>query len=108
MEIFTDQNFIMTNEQYQSGYLVDEYNGKYSLINAYIGKDGEVKKKWIYTIKNDAADKMLPWKIELGTKADAMNILNGIARLLNAEPDGPEEIPQHSNDNPQEFDGIPF
>ena len=111
MEIFADKNFIMTNEKFQSGYLVDEYQGKYSLINAYIGKDGEVKKKWVYTIKNDAADKMLPWKLELGNKEEAMEVLRGLARLMNAEPDGPEELPVHGQDSNTEGDGfqdIPF
>ena len=111
MEIFTDQNFIMTDERYQSGYLIDEYNGRYSLINAYMGKDGLPKKKWVYTIKDEKADKMLPWKLDLGTKEEAIEVLRGIARLLNAEPDGPTRLPEPPEESPvaaDEFDKIPF
>lgn len=112
MEVFADQNFIMTNDQYSSGVAVEEYKGTYSLISSYMSNSEEVKKKWGYTIKNDKADKMLPWKIELGERKQAIEVLQGLLRLLNAEPEGPMELPEHGrepgSDDGQGVDEIPF
>jgi len=42
--------FIQTNDEYNSGFMLDEYNGVYSLVEARLGtnKDGDeqIYKKW--------------------------------------------------------------
>ena len=111
MEVFADQNFIMTDERYNSGVMLEEYNGTYSLVNSWMSNAGEAVMKWGYIEKDKKPGKKLPWKIELGTKEHAMEVLKGIARLLAAEPEGPEELPDHNSQQdepgPQD-DMIPF
>ena len=74
-------DFIETDEQYHNGVALEEYNGKLSLVRAYMAKDGEVRVKWGYPEKNkEPISKSIPWKVELGTEQDAIDILR---RLLN-------------------------
>ena len=73
-------DFIETDEKYHNGVALEEYNGKLSLVRAYMAKDGEVKAKWGYPQKNkNPIEKAIPWKVELGPEQDAIDILR---RLL--------------------------
>ena len=120
-------DIIITNEQYRSGFVLEEYNGVYSLVNAYRKKDGETEMKWAYIEKrekNEATDKWegkpgkkIPWKIELGTRDEAIANLRRVLAELGAEPDGPERLqdygqPEKTDYTPQggepEYDDIPF
>lgn len=119
---------IITNEQYKSGFMLEEYNGTYSLVNAYEDKNGEAQMKWAYIEKrekNEATDKWegkpgkkIPWKIELGTRDEAIANLRRVLAELGAEPDGPERLQDYGQtekpgnypiegDNP-EYTDIPF
>ena len=70
-------DFIETDEKYHNGVALEEYNGKLSLVRAYMAKDGEVRVKWGYPEKNkEPISKSIPWKVELGYKEDAVSILN--------------------------------
>ena len=121
MEVFADQDFIMTNEQYNSGIKVEEYNGTYSLVAAWMGKDGDVALKWGYIEKDKKPGKKLPIKVELGDRDQAIEVLQAALRLMNAEPDGPMKLPKHQDyGQPEkpgsypieggepEYDSIPF
>ena len=117
MEIFADQDFIMTNEQYNSGIKVEEYNGTYSLVAAWMGKDGDVALKWGYIEKDKKPGKKLPIKVELGDRDQAIEVLQAALRLMNAEPDGPERLQDYGQSEkpdytPQggdpEYGDIPF
>ena len=115
-------DIIITNEQYRSGFVLEEYNGVYSLVNAYRKKDGETEMKWAYIEKrekNEATDKWegkpgkkIPWKIELGTRDEAIANLWRVLAELWAEPDGPERLPESSDGNRKssdpEYDDIPW
>ena len=111
---------IITNEQFKSGFILEEYNGVYSLVNAYRKKDGETEMKWAYIEKrekNEATDKWegkpgkkLPWKIELGTRDQAIKHLRDVLEQLGAELPGPERLPEGypiEGGNP-EYEDIPY
>ena len=109
MEVFAEKNFIMTNEQYQSGIKVEEYNGTYSLVSAWINQEEEVRLKWGYIEKDKKPGKKLPIKVELGSREEAIRVLQSALRLLNAEPDGPMELPEHPQDGSQPaYDDVPW
>ena len=115
-------DIIITNEQYKSGFVLDEYKGTYSLINAYQKKTGEVEKKWAFIEKREKnedtgewegkAGKKLPWKIELGTRDEAIKNLSAVLEQLGAELPGPERLPESSDGNRKssdpEYDDIPW
>jgi hypothetical protein len=111
-----DDKFIVTNQQYNSGIMLDEYNGVYSLSGARLGQDRDGNEKvwqdWGFRQTKDKKpmEKAMPWKITIGTKDEAIQNLKDILSLLGAEYDGPEKFdgtPADSGDNP-EFDKIPF
>ncbi|HZV47856.1 MAG TPA: hypothetical protein VFG06_11005 [Thermodesulfovibrionales bacterium] len=111
---------IITNEQYNSGFMIEEYNGVYSLVNAYMSKDGEEKMKWAYiekSVKDEdtgrwegSPGKKIPWKIELGPRDQAIDNLKKALRELVGSPDGPEQLPDTDGPAPDasEFSDIPF
>lgn len=86
-------NFIMTNQQYDSGILLEEYKDKYSLTSAYIGKDGQAQMKWCYRQEKDKDShenkpgKSIPIKLELGTKDEAIEHLKSLLVMLGYEFD---------------------
>lgn len=90
-------NFIMTDEQYKSGFMLDEYKNSYSLVAArQYDKDGELQtaKEWAFPQDKERKPraKAIPVKIELGPKDIAIKRLRQVLALLNGEPCGPEEI----------------
>jgi len=108
--------FIQTNDEYNSGFMLDEYNGVYSLVEARLGtnKDGDeqIYKKWGYTDKRVKGDdgkytnepgKKRPWGVELGMREDAIRRVREILVMLGDELPGPEEIPTGQPD-----DDLPF
>lgn len=97
--------FIMTDEQYKSGVLLDEYNGTYSIVQAKEQKDGEVYKKWCCPkiSKDKYADKDLPLGIRLGNLESAIDILESFLHELKGEAQ--EEEAQQA---PDTEDDIPF
>ena len=76
--------------------------------------------KWAYIEKrekNEATDKWegkpgkkIPWKIELGTRDEAIANLRRVLAELGAEPDGPERLPEGYpiEGGEPEYDSIPF
>lgn len=92
--------FIQTNDEYKSGFMIDEYNGVYSLVEAKVGSDGaKVFKKWGYVDKSVKGDdgkyhsepgKKRPWGVELGMKEEAIERLETVLAMLRGEPAGPE------------------
>ncbi len=114
---------IITNEQYKSGFMLEEYNGTYSLVNAYEDKNGEAQMKWAYIEKREkkgdkwegVPGKKLPWKIELGTREEAIANLKAALAMLGAELPGPEDFGNPDKQDHQnisggdpEFSDIPY
>lgn len=62
------EKFFITNAQYNSGFVFQEYNGAIKAVAAYQNREGEIIKKWMFTQGKDrkATDKTLPMQIEFG------------------------------------------
>ena len=110
----SNKGFILTDSRYASGIQLDEYNGKYSLVDAYMGQDkaGDEKvwQKWGFrqTKEKKAADKSMPWRIDLGTREEAIDILRQLLVMLGDELPGPERLPDSQPTGSPEFDDIPY
>ena len=96
-----NDNFILTNPEYDQGFAVEEYQGKYSLTSAYLGSDGQVRAKWCFRQEKDkesgknVAGKSIPIKVELGSKEEAVERLLEALALLDWHPPvaNPEDVP---------------
>ena len=107
------ENFILTDSEYKSGFVLDEYNGVYSLVEARQGTDEKVYKKWGYIEKRDKGDdgkyeskpgKKRPWGVALGMREEAIRRLREVLVMLGDEPDGPERM----DPLPANLDTVPF
>ena len=80
MEIFFEFDW----SKYGEGVMLEEYQGKYSLVAAVKGKGkGTVFKKWCYPQKDKKPnEKAIPWKITLGDKREAATMLQKILSEL--------------------------
>lgn len=87
-------DFIETDEQWHNGIALEEYNGKISLVRAYRGKNKEVYVKWGFPEKDKApTEKAIPWKVELGSESEAVEILTKLLQNLGGIPfSAPEPI----------------
>ena len=108
--------FILMNEQYGEGIAIDTYQNEISLVSARKKEEtGEIFMQWVYPVRNAdgksvPGEKMLPWKIRLGSREQALTILVKLAGILgvtlvvdkNADPPPPQGTPQ-----PQEFGTSP-
>ena len=103
------ENFYSLNTEWNDGVLLEEYQGKWSLVMAQ-DKDGTVYKRWVYPQKrvdkeNVPGDKAIPHKILLGNKDQAVQILSHFLDVL--QPGGMRS----DTPNPPPFDdddSIPF
>ena len=112
MNIDATNQFVMTSDKYKSGIQLDEYNDRFSLVQAYKSKeDGKIIQKWCFPQVKDKkpSDKSLPWKIDLGTRDEAIEILKEMLGFLGAALPGPERLPAASGDfDPGDPSEIPF
>lgn len=85
-------NFVKTNEKYGSGFVVEEYNGAWSLVEAKEGKE-KVYTQWCKRIfKNEVQDKAWPIKVSLGdTQKEALDNLRRAAEIIKKGPQKKEE-----------------
>jgi len=94
-------HFVETDEQYHNGVAIEEYEGKYSIVRANKGKDGQVYSKWGYPqYKKAPIETAIPWKIELGNKDQAISILQTMLTELGWR--------LGTNFEPVDDSGIPF
>ena len=75
------------NSEYNDGIGLEEYNGTYSLVSSRMGNDGKVYMRWCYP---QGAGKgagpiarAIPWKIRLGSRDEAIKMINRISAALN-------------------------
>jgi len=105
------EDFILTDEKYNQGVTLDEYNGVLSLVSCRKTDKGMVFMQWCYpqTRENDTnipADKSLPWKITLGDRFSAIGVLRELLHRLGDDPPSPEN---DMTENPwDDEDDIPF
>ena len=66
-------------DQYSNIIMIEEYEGKVSLVMGQLGKDGQAYKRWgkldIGTKAEPKYTKNMPWKVTLGTKEQAIEAL---------------------------------
>jgi len=79
--------FIQTDEKYNTGLVLDEYNGIFSLVSAFGPKgDFTTKLRWGFPQKKEGpAEKAIPWKITLGNRREAVEILTKIINELQVQ-----------------------
>ena len=69
---------------------LEDYQGKYSIVSTWEGKDGSVKPNWCF--RQDRVDgenvpgKAIPLKLYLGDKAAAVSTLLQLASALGGKP----------------------
>jgi len=97
------------NNQYHEGIEIDEYNGTISLVKANRADDGKVWKKWCYPQGRGKGagpiEKSLPWKIELGSRQQAVELLQKLLQAISGgmyddqipPPDDTQQGPPVSN-----------
>ena len=124
MASIEESKFVRVNEQYGDGVAVDTYNGEISLVSAKQNADtGDIWMEWVYPAKRAdgksvPGEKMLPWKIRLGSREQALTILVKLAGILGVNlvvGDGKPKLP-HGEPSAPEFghspsggdDDIPF
>jgi len=92
--------FIITDEQWNQGIHLDEYNGTFSLISAKQKEDGRVFDDWCKVRKGQDAytEKDLPMGVRLGDKEQAVEVLKQFIKALEGGGGQPEK----------ENDDIPF
>jgi len=74
------------DSQYGEGVMLDEYNGKWSLVSARQGKDGTVYMQWAYPQARDGTkkpiEKSVPWKVSFGSKEATISGLRHFLEIL--------------------------
>ena len=72
------------DSKYGDGIILEEYNGKWSLVGAQTGKDGNQYKRWVFPQGRDRqpTEKPIPLKITLGDRKTATDILKSLFRHL--------------------------
>ena len=83
--------FKYEESEYGEGIELEEYNGVYSLVSAR-ENDGKVYKQWGYPQGRGKGagpiEKCLPWKVKLGSREEAVKVLNQLVFELGGSRDG--------------------
>ena len=84
-----DKTFVETDMQYHNGVCINEYQGEFEICRAN-KKDGTVYIKWGFPQvgKDKPADKAIPWKVVLGSKSQAIEMLETFVSILKSESKG--------------------
>jgi hypothetical protein len=71
-------------DKYNNGPMLELYGDDYSIAQCrYSEKNDQVYMQWAYPqINRQPADKCLPWKIKLGSKDKAINILRDMIKEI--------------------------
>ena len=113
MPTIEESKFIRVSEQYGDGVAIDIYENVISVVAAKQNADtGEIWMEWAFTSKREdgksVPGKMLPWKIRLGSREQALTILVKLAGILGVKlaPSDGEPKP-HGTPKPQGFGHSP-
>ena len=112
MPAIDNDKFIVTDQKYNSGFTIDEYNGKISIVNARQADDGRTWIEWCFPQKrkdgeNVPGDKALPWKILLGkNREEAIKTWETVRNMLRGENEGNDYNSVPVTDDKDNF--IPF
>lgn len=100
--------FIVTDPKYNRGILLDEYNGRYSLVQARQG-ESKVFVQWCKPKQGDDkyASKDLPLGVRLGSKDEAVKILKNFIAAIQGGYENEGEGSRPTNTDTDDLD-IPF
>ena len=90
-----DSKFFYSNpdSQYGEGVILDEYNGRWSLVSARQGKDKQVYMQWCFPQARDGTkkpiEKSVPWKVSFGSKDATISGLRHFLSILEGESEAP-------------------
>ncbi len=88
--MMTEFSHFITNEKYRTGPTLEFYGNEYSIVEAQESNtDGKVYKKWGYPQAQGRKplDKSIPWKIKLGNKEGALDILRMMMKEIQDDTD---------------------
>ena len=79
-----DSTFCETDQQYHNGVCLELYNDEIGICRANRGKDGKVYVKYGFPQVKDRkpAEKAMPWKVVLGSKSQAIEMLETFVSIL--------------------------
>ena len=94
--------FKLENE-YGDMVLLEKYGDRYSIVSAQEGKDGGVYKRWCYPQrrvdgKNVPAEKGIPLKVTLGSRAMTVAFFQTMLAALNAPKSAGTKAPADDED----------
>ena len=97
---------------YDDGILLNVYRNEFSLVAAK-RKDGKTYMEWVFPQKRDGSkepiEKTVPWKIKLGSKAEAIAVLKFFLDKLEAGTARADDIPVDGRSDESQYDEeIPF
>ncbi len=105
--------FKLQNSKYNEILLLEKRGDEYGIVMAQEGQDGNVYKRWMYPqrrekdangkMKNVPAETGLPWRIPLGSRTEALALLQNMAIALGAKPAHHAGVEKAKHD-----DDIPF
>ena len=93
-----EETFVETDMQYHNGVCMEEYREEIGICRANRGNDGKVYTKWGFPQQGKdrkPAEKAIPWKIILGSRSQAIQILESFLEELKNESNSeqPEKDP---------------
>ena len=82
-----EKTFIETDMQYHNGVCMEEYREEIGICRANRGKDEKVYTKWGFPqgLERQPTDKAIPWKVTLGSRSQAIQILESFLEELKNE-----------------------
>lgn len=77
-------NFILINEKFKEGIMLDKYQNEYGLCMAQEGEDGKKYLRWVFPQgKNrEPGKKAIPMRITLGVKQQAIQRLEQLLMMI--------------------------
>ena len=91
-----EETFTITNDQYKVGCVLEEYQGSFNVCAAQQGKDEKIYLRWCYnqTSERKPSEKTTPVKVGLGTKQQAIEILESFLSVLKEGQPIMPEVPE--------------
>jgi hypothetical protein len=72
---------------------LDEYKGVFSIVEGFVGKEGEFKNRWIKEeMGKDKVEKNMPKRVKLGNKQAAVEVARWILAYLDPGQDQRQDI----------------
>lgn len=111
-----EETFVVIEEKYGRGVVLDEYKGDISICSAQKGKkDDKLYLQWMYPQGSERKpiEKSLPWKLTIGGSTEqAISTLEGFIVALKGDvtsaPEHEETQPDTEKTDASDSDDVPF